>query len=702
MAKRVHYNFFFKPWNIISNAWFLGIFPATLIILLLPEIFEKYNFELQTIYNRKNSETLIYYQDIDNDGIDEKITFANYIDENAYCLYYDTSDKPVKQINFEGSFPKARNIIEPEFIDIDADGFKEAIVYTQTNDSVFINIISFKNFQFITNHRFVSTIGGINNKTDFALYAICNFDQDKDGTLDIYFTIHAGFSLYPRRIFRYNTVTNSLVSTPNYGVKLLCYPYKIKKDSLLLFCLGNSTDNCKPNYPVEYLDSANWVFIFDQNLKLTNNPSSLGSTGTYLIFTDFVGDKFQFFYSNNKLTHRVVEMDQRGDFIQYEIKEQINFGVPYTIKTKKETRYFCTDTKMDMPIINEYFPDSKSFIHTKICDQIGMVFFAQEQINQLNEPVFIGLNNKTGQKEIAIGGFKYRFTIPKEIINVGKYNSYFQTTPVNQGDLIFLLDDETIVAYLISRNHYFNIRYLIFLFIYLLSSSFIYLAQLLQKRQISKREKLQKKIAALQLQLVNSQLDPHFTFNTLNTVSSKILKGEKFEAYDLMTNFSRMMRSAMLFSNKESWTLEEELKFTSDYLVLMKARFQTLFDFEILNADNIELNKIITPRLLIQNFAENAIKHAFTDINYRGQIKIEVLKKENGIEVIITDNGIGREKAMENFEKAMHKSGKGLGLIKQQVAIYNRLNNTNIRFEISNNGSSGELPGTVITIVIPY
>src|SRR6056297_2245988 len=116
--------------------------------------------------------------------------------------------------------------------------------------------------------------------------------------------------------------------------------------------------------------------------------------------------------------------------------------------------------------------------------------------------------------------------------------------------------------------------------IYLLSVLFVYLIQKLQRKQFEKKQEREKRIAELQLQNLKNQLDPHFTFNAMNSIGLHIYEEDKEKAYDQFVRFARLIRSSLLSSDKIFRSLEEELQFTEDYLEFQKERFGDKFDYQ--------------------------------------------------------------------------------------------------------------------------
>jgi len=195
--------------------------------------------------------------------------------------------------------------------------------------------------------------------------------------------------------------------------------------------------------------------------------------------------------------------------------------------------------------------------------------------------------------------------------------------------------------------------------------------------------------------------DTDFTFNTLNAISSKILKGNRLEAYDLMTDFSSMMRSVMNFSEDEDWSLTEELKFTNLYLQFMKERFKNLFSFAVNIDKSVFSDEIIIPKLLIQNFIENTIKHIYIDKNCSIKINIEVKNINQNIEIKITDLSNYYEKEIPNSKILHSKTNLRKHLNISQIEQYNKLHKTSIHFKFEHVKSKNNKKTHFVSIFIP-
>ena len=187
-----------------------------------------------------------------------------------------------------------------------------------------------------------------------------------------------------------------------------------------------------------------------------------------------------------------------------------------------------------------------------------------------------------------------------------------------------------------------------------------------------------KKTMKLRLITLKSQLNPHFIFNTLNSIGSVILKEDKQNTYDLFTNFTSLIRHTIENSDNISIELKEELDQIEKYLFLQKFRFKGVFDYKINIGDDVDLS-IPVPRMCVEIFVENAIKHGLKTKEKEGLITINIDKNDNEIIIEIIDNGIGREKAsqMNNFG-----TGRGINIANEMFSLYENIHKNKVKFEI--------------------
>jgi len=202
----------------------------------------------------------------------------------------------------------------------------------------------------------------------------------------------------------------------------------------------------------------------------------------------------------------------------------------------------------------------------------------------------------------------------------------------------------------------------------------------------------------LQLNSVIRQFDPHFTFNAVTSVGSLIMKGEKEKAYNYFIKLSNLLRSIISDSGVLFRPLQQELEFVTRYCELQKLRFGRRIEYSIDVSPDVNLETPV-PKMIIQSFAENAIKHGLENKQGHGTMEIILRNLNEGIEVTIRDNGIGRAAAAE-----MGTSGAGTGLknIAGIVEAINRTNKEKITFTLTDLFNKGKPSGTEVRVFLPH
>jgi hypothetical protein len=224
-------------------------------------------------------------------------------------------------------------------------------------------------------------------------------------------------------------------------------------------------------------------------------------------------------------------------------------------------------------------------------------------------------------------------------------------------------------------------------------------ARLEEQRQ---KLELQKNMLELEQKALRLQMNPHFIFNALNSIQSQIGGGNEQTARYYLAKFAKLMRRILDNSRVPLITLEEEIDTLENYLMIEKFAGGDIFDYEININPNIEKDYIKIPPMLLQPFAENAIKHGFKNLDKRGKLEISFEEINGFIECSITDNGIGREKAGELKQKseAFHKS-TALMVTQERLDLINKINRVNL-IEIKDLVEEDGTPvGTSVIIRIP-
>jgi tetratricopeptide (TPR) repeat protein len=181
------------------------------------------------------------------------------------------------------------------------------------------------------------------------------------------------------------------------------------------------------------------------------------------------------------------------------------------------------------------------------------------------------------------------------------------------------------------------------------------------KYEVAQKEKLAQElrteVAEYNLKLLRSQMNPHFIFNSINSINNFVLKAKTTEASAYLLHFSQLMRQILDATNQKQITLKQELDFNERYVALEQLRLEQPFSYVLKIDPKIELNDVKIPPLLLQPFIENAIWHGLAHKSSPGELCIEANEMNDILTLAIMDNGVGRSKsAAINASNKKHNS----------------------------------------------
>ena len=226
-----------------------------------------------------------------------------------------------------------------------------------------------------------------------------------------------------------------------------------------------------------------------------------------------------------------------------------------------------------------------------------------------------------------------------------------------------------------------------------------------QKSQLlSQKIKLEQELQQSMLSSIKSQMNPHFLFNALNTIQSYIYTNDKENASQYLGKFSELTRLILDMSNKEIVAISEEIKALKIYLELEQLRFEDKLHYQFSIDENISTETSYIPSMLIQPYVENAIKHGLLHKKNDWQLKLFFNKKDNGVFVVVDDNGIGRKRSEElNKNKRKNHQSFALNANQKRLEILNKGLKNNISLEIvDKHDVHGNAVGTTVRIFIPF
>ena len=161
----------------------------------------------------------------------------------------------------------------------------------------------------------------------------------------------------------------------------------------------------------------------------------------------------------------------------------------------------------------------------------------------------------------------------------------------------------------------------------------------------------------LRQKMLLSQMNPHFVFNSINSIQSFILDKKEKEAYSYLAKFSKLIR--MVLNNTEELVIPlfQEIDLLKTYIELEQLRFEKAFEYELLIDNDLDEQGLFVPPMLIQPYVENAIWHGLMNLKDEriGKLRITFTIENNLLKIVIEDNGIGRSKAALYEKESIHR-----------------------------------------------
>jgi sensor histidine kinase YesM len=215
----------------------------------------------------------------------------------------------------------------------------------------------------------------------------------------------------------------------------------------------------------------------------------------------------------------------------------------------------------------------------------------------------------------------------------------------------------------------------------------------------------QRNLGNYYLMALRYQMNPHFIFNCLNSIKLYIIQNDTASASEYLTKFSKLIRLVMENSAKGKILLASELDMLRLYIDMEAMRFKEKLQYNIHLEKDVEPDYIELPPLLLQPYVENAIWHGLMPKEEGGRIDIEVAMNNDKslLQIIITDNGIGRAKSADlgNGKQTKHES-YGMKVTSDRIALINQVYKSGAEVKINDlSDANGNASGTKVMLQIP-
>jgi len=263
-------------------------------------------------------------------------------------------------------------------------------------------------------------------------------------------------------------------------------------------------------------------------------------------------------------------------------------------------------------------------------------------------------------------------------------------------------DPSTEKSYQITiKRHWYATRIMWVLYV-LLSSGLVFGVFRMILRMTKEREWEKQQLLKAEKRSLLSQMNPHFIFNSLNSIQHFIIQHDEFQANNYLTNFSGLIRRILDNSRKNVIPLNEEITTLSLYLGMEKLRFENEFEYQIIKDPRIDYTETMIPPMLLQPFVENAIWHGLLPLKSKGTLKISFMLHGDFFQCTIEDNGIGREKALLMKNKRQAHVSTGIQNVQERIELLNKTNKKKIHLLISDlKQVNGDPSGTLVELFLP-
>lgn len=203
-------------------------------------------------------------------------------------------------------------------------------------------------------------------------------------------------------------------------------------------------------------------------------------------------------------------------------------------------------------------------------------------------------------------------------------------------------------------------------------------------------------ILEVEQRLNRARMNPHFFFNALTSLQQHALRQvDGMAMASRLSQFSEVMRKTLESTYQEYITIEEEVTYLSQYLEIQKNRYPVSFEFVVRHGDDVEIDEVLIPPMIVQPFIENSIEHGLAGIDWVGKISIRFEKKEEELYVEIVDNGKGLD---EEKQQANEHISRATGIIKDRIYLLATKMKSKARFSVAANP---EGKGVLVAIYLP-
>ncbi len=225
-----------------------------------------------------------------------------------------------------------------------------------------------------------------------------------------------------------------------------------------------------------------------------------------------------------------------------------------------------------------------------------------------------------------------------------------------------------------------------------------------EEKRANLQLKFQSRLMELESQSLNSSMNRHFIFNSLNSIQYYINMQDRKSANRYLTSFAKLIRKNLDSSQQNETSLQDELERLKLYLSLEQMRFQGRFDYQIEVDENVQTEDVNIPAMMLQPFLENSIWHGILPNDKHGELKLRILDRVEEIEIHIEDNGIGVETSkQQKIDTGNGHISQGMDITQSRLQLYKNMTGLNYTIEgpFEMKGLDQETIGTKVILFIP-
>ncbi len=443
-------------------------------------------------------------------------------------------------------------------------------------------------------------------------------------------------------------------------------------------------------------DNINLSLKYKDTIELISNYSKLANLN---LETKQIGAAL-YNFSNAYQVSKSIPLQARGYNQKITDIYVKNKDFDKAIKTKKE-------------LLNEPFVKSSSETKANETNQLADIYLQKKEtvtaVDLLKESYNISIKNghtleakrsiekldsiyrNEGKKDLSLALYKQFLMLLPELIV--KDSSLIDNKIILETEekLKALQEEKALKDDLLKRKNRFN--YWLIGSLIILTSFISVILFLLKKSRIKNKQ--------IALQSLRREMNPHFIFNSLNSINQFIANNNELEANQYLTKFSTLMRRVMENSKDDFVLFSKETELLQNYLDLEKSRFTDKFDFKIDIDDSLYANEhLYVPGMLIQPHLENAIWHGLRYKEEKGFLKLSFKQIKNTVEIIIDDNGVGiAESKKTKTVNQQKQSGRGISNTLERIKILNELYHHSITCVVLDKPQDNH--GVKVTLTVP-